>query len=390
MAEAAADNRKAASLARRMSLFYAASFLILGFYGPYFPVWLAGEGYSHEFVGVVLAVPMFVRVAATPLLTFQADRLGNHRIVILALVAISLAGFATPLVLPGLAGLACLTVVNAFAFPAVVPLAETIALAGVHRLGLDYGRMRMWGSIAFVVANLAGGAALLHFGSPVILKLILACMAVTFVAGWLLPAGRDASEPGQRVQAGDVSILYSDRRYMLLLATAAAILCSHGVLNAFGSLSWRERGIPDDVVGMLWAIGVVCEVLMMAFARIAIARIGTGGLLVLGAGAALTRWILLGFDPPLVLLFPLQALHGLSFGATHIGAMNELARSVPQRLSATAQGLYAAATAGVAAGTVVMASGPLYAHLGVKAYWAMAVIAAGGLALALRLRRGQR
>ncbi len=377
----------AASLFRRMSLFYAASFLILGFNGPYFPVWLAGQGYSPGLVGVILSIPMFVRVIGTPLLTFLADRQGNHRAMVLILLALSLVGFGAPMLLPGLAGVAILTLVNAIAYPAIIPLSETFALAGVHRFGLDYGRMRMWGSIAFVLANLAGGTALVRFGPDVILQLILIAMALTFVVSLLLPGDSDANASGQRVQFNDMAVLLADRRYAALLLTAATIQCSHGVLSAFASLSWQARGIPEDVIGLLWAIGVIAEVLMMAFARRMLSRFGTAGLLVIGGSAALRRWILLGFDPPLALLFPLQALHGLSFGATHIGAMNELSRSVPQRLSATAQGLYAAATAGIASGTVVMASGPLYAHFGVRSYWVMALIAALGLGLAVRFRR---
>ena len=387
MAEAAFDRVTAAGLFQRMALFYAAAFTVTGFYGPYFPVWLQGEGYSPTLAAFILALPMFVRIAGTPLVTLLADRIGDHRAMILALMALSFVGFAAPLLLPGMAGLVILTLANCLAFPAVIPLAETFAMAGVHRFGLDYGRMRMWGPIAFVLANLVGGAALLRFGSGSILQLILAGMVLTILAGLMLPGGKSASEPANRVRPADVSVLLASPGFAMLLATAAVIQGSHGVLGAFASVSWKARGIPDDVVGLLWAIGVITEVLMMAFAGRALARIGASGLLVLGAAAALFRWTALGFDPPLMLLFPLQALHGLTFGATHIGAMNQLARSVPQRLSATAQGLYAAATAGIAPGATVLMSGPLYTHLGVRAYWPMAVIAAVGLLMALRFQR---
>ena len=387
MAEAAFDRATAAGLFRRMALFYAASFTITGFYGPYFPVWLAGEGYSPTLAAFILALPMFVRIAGTPLVMLFADRIGDHRAMVMALIAISFMGFAAPLAMPGVAGLVILTLANCLAFPPVIPLAETFAMAGVHRFGLDYGQMRMWGSIAFVLANLAGGVVLVRFGSGSILHLILAGMVLTFLVALMLPGGAGASESANQVRPADVSVLLASPGFAMLLATAAVIQGSHGVLGAFASVSWKARGIPEDVVGLLWATGVVAEVLMMAFAWRALARFGTAGLLVLGAAAALVRWTALGFDPPLALLFPLQALHGLTFGATHIGAMNQLARAVPQRLSATAQGLYAAATAGIAPGATVLMSGPLYTHLGVRAYWAMAVIAAVGLVMALWFQR---
>jgi len=386
MAEGAADSLPAARLFQRMSMFYSASFLIAGIYGPFFPLWLAGEGYSPTLAAIILALPMFVRIAATPMLTLLADVLGNHRAIILALLALCLACFSAPLLRPGIVGLAILSAANCVAYPAITPLAETFALAGVHRFGLDYGRMRMWGSMTFVLANLAGGAMLARFGTGVILELILGGMALTFAVSLLLPLASDPSDQPARVQVSDIGLLLANPRYTLLLATAAVIQGSHGVLNAFASVSWHTGGLSQGVVGLLWATGVVAEVLMMAFARRGLVRFGTAGLLVVGGSAALLRWIALGFDPPLGLLLPLQLLHGLSFGATHIGAMNELARTVPQRLSATSQGLYAAATAGIAPGATVLLSGPLYTHLGTHAYWVMAAIAAVGLWMALKFR----
>jgi MFS transporter, PPP family, 3-phenylpropionic acid transporter len=387
MIDTAGDVSAAASLARRMSFFYGAAFFVTGIYFPYFPIWLANQGYSPALAAVILSIPMFARIVATPLVTFLADKSGNHRALVLVLLVLSIAGFAAPLALPGFAGLALLTLANALAFPAVIPLAETFALAGVHRFGLDYGRMRMWGSIMFMVANIAGGVALLRLGSESFLPMLLVGMALVLAVSLFLPGSSESGEPVARVSLADMGVLLATPRYALLLLTASVIQGSHGVLNAFASLTWQARGIPEDVIGLLWATGVVSEVLLMAFARHGLARCGAAGLIAIGAGAALLRWIGLGFDPPLVVLFVLQALHGLTFGATHIGAMNDLARSVPQRLSGTAQGLYAAATAGIASGSMVLLSGPLYAHFGAQSYWVMALIAAVGLALALRFQR---
>ena len=52
---------------------------------------------------------------------------------------------------------------------------------------------------------------------------------------------------------------------------------------------------------------------------------GNLGSLLGGAGAVL-RWTAMAFDSPVALLPVLQCLHGLSFGATHLGAMHALAR----------------------------------------------------------------
>ena len=94
----------------------------------------------------------------------------------------------------------------------------------------------------------------------------------------------------------------------------------------------------------------------------------------------------MGFDPPLALLVPLQILHGLTFGATHLGAIHFMARAVPEGQAGTAQALYASVTGGLAMGGAILLAGPLYAEFGGRAYWAMAVLAAVGLFASLALR----
>ena len=88
----------------------------------------------------------------------------------------------------------------------------------------------------------------------------------------------------------------------------------------------------------------------------------------------------MGFDPPLALLVPLQVLHGLTFGATHLGAIHFMARAVPETQAGTAQALYASVVGGMGMGGAMLLAGPLYADFGGRAYWAMAVIAVVGLA----------
>jgi MFS transporter, PPP family, 3-phenylpropionic acid transporter len=98
----------------------------------------------------------------------------------------------------------------------------------------------------------------------------------------------------------------------------------------------------------------------------------------------------MGFDPPLTLLLPLQVLHGVTFGATHIGAIYFMAKAVPEGHAGTAQALYASVTAGVALGGAMLLAGQLFAAYGGRAYWAMAALAGVGFVAGVALRRMQR
>lgn len=375
-----------AGLAARVSIFYGASFLISGIYGPYFGVWLESKGLTATLTGVVLSLPMFARMLAGPLLAYWADRSARHRLVVQVLVVAALIGFLAPHLFGLTAGLISIAVLNAVAMPSIVPIGESFAVAGVQRFGLDYGRMRMWGSIMFVVANLIGGVILARFGAPSILWMLTFAALLTLAVTLLLPGNLAGGETAQ-MQVNEIGGLLRKPRFVQLLAACGAIQCSHGFFNTFATLAWRDQGISPGVIGLLWATAVVSEVALFAFARRPLSRLGGSGMIVLGAGAALLRWFAYGFDLPLPLLFAFQALHGLSYGATHMGAMHEMAQQIPMKLSATAQGLYAATTGGIITGSIVLACGPLYAQFGSGTYWVMAVIAALGLALAVRFRR---
>jgi PPP family 3-phenylpropionic acid transporter len=142
--------------------------------------------------------------------------------------------------------------------------------------------------------------------------------------------------------------------------------------------------------GALWGISIVAEVALFAYSAAVVRRIGPVELIALGAGAAVVRWLAMGFDPPLALLVPLQLLHALTFGATHVGAMHFIGRAVPQVQAGTAQALYASVTGGIAMGGAMLVTGPLYAAYAGRAYWAMAALAVVGLIASLVLLKAKR
>ncbi|MEE9359553.1 MAG: MFS transporter, partial [Hyphomicrobium sp.] len=141
-------------------------------------------------------------------------------------------------------------------------------------------------------------------------------------------------------------------------------------------------------IGALWAIGVTAEVILFAYSGALARRVGAAPLILAGAAAAVLRWTAMAFDPPLALLIPLQSLHALTFGATHVGAMLFIARAVPHTGTGSAQAFYAVVAAGLGVGAVGLASGPLYAAYGGRMYFLPAVLALIGFAAGLMLQKG--
>ncbi len=137
----------------RVSVLFAAIFVVAGANLPYLPVWLDWKGLGPREIAVITAIPLFIRVIVTPAIAFAADRAGDHRrfLIVLswfglaALVALSQSSTFWPILI-------C-TVAFALAWTTIMPLTETVALSGVKGAGLDYGRMRLWGSLSFIAAS---------------------------------------------------------------------------------------------------------------------------------------------------------------------------------------------------------------------------------------------
>ena len=377
--------------ATRLGLFYAASFLVVGIQLPFWPVWLHGRGLDAQEIAIVFAAAIWAKVIATPALGALADRLGRRRAVMIVLAGCACAAYAGLWPVAGFWPLLALNLVAGMAQSALMPLGDSITLAAVRDQGLDYGRVRVWGSVSFIVAAVGSGA-LLAISPPVgpadnqVLFLVLAASAVLVAACiGIPPATRRTGIIRSRWAA--LGRLAADRRFWLFVVSAAALQSSHQLYYGFGTLYWRGLGFSDTVIGALWAEGGVAEIVLFWYSAPIVARFGPLGLMALGGAAGIVRWSLMGVLPGLGPAAVLQLLHALTFGASHLGAMHFMARSVPPGAAASAQSLYAALSAGLGSGLVMLVAGALYASYGGHAYPFMALLSAAGLCGVLWLRR---
>ena len=384
-------SRESQTVAFRLSAFYGALFLIYGAHVPYFPVWLNGRALSASDISIIVAAPFFMRLLVTPVLAVFGDRYQAHRSMILLL---SWAALGLALVLSQMRGfwpVFALAVPFAIATTSIMPLTETLAVSRVRAEGLDYGRVRLWGSLTFVVMGLAGGVLVQRIGGGVGVWLLIFGALLTVAAAHRLPGLNPVAAPSQVARPvlsrADVMALAGNPVFLIFLLSVGCTQASHATFYTFGALHWQALGISSVSIGVMWAVAVLAEVALFAWSRPVIARFGPVELLLAGAVAATLRWSLMSFDPPLAVLMPLQLLHALTYGATHLAAIHFIARAVPEAAAGTAQALYASVAAGVIMGAATLASGPLFAAYGGGAYWAPAALSTVGLAAALVLAR---
>lgn len=379
-------------LGARVSYFFAALFLAYGVIVPYLPVWLDSRGLTPIEISTVTAAPLFVRLIFTPAVGLLADRLGDYRRVILALAWSALALVIAVSLLMGFWPILAVGVAYLLAVGTMLPLIETIAVAGVRTAGLDYARMRLWGSITFIVANFAGGVLIEALGGSFGIWLIASATALTLGAAHLLPAPEARPRVVTRARpswrASSPARLLRSRLFVLFLVAIGCIHGAHATFYTFGALHWQSQGLSAAWVGTLWAIGVSAEVILFAFSAPVMRRFSPAGLIFAGGAASVLRWSAMGFDPPLALLVPLQVLHALTYGAAHLGAILFITRAVPQKGTGSAQAFYAVVAAGVILGMVGLLSGAFYASCGGEVYFLAAAVSLIGWAAGGALLRG--
>ena len=294
----------------RIAAFYGALFVIYGMHVPFTPVWLASRGLSAGEISAILAVPFFLRVLVTPTLALSADRRDCHRSYMIALAWVSL---LSALALsqfsdfwPILFLVAPLVISNS----SLMPLAETIAVRGVREAGLDYGRIRLWGSLTFIAASFAGGLLIDRMGAGIGVWLVALGCGLTVAAAHGLPrlqrpAGKPAGEMMVRPPIWHVREprqLLGSGIFVAFLVAAGGAQAAHATMLTYGTLIWQKQGLSAGIGGALWAIAVLAEVVLFFVSSPLLARFGAATFLIIGAAASIGRWLVMMLDRPLSIL----------------------------------------------------------------------------------------
>lgn len=369
----------------RLSFLNAAIFAVIGLYMPFFPVWLQSRGLDAATIGWILAAPIVARILVTAPLLGLTERGVDPRL-LLAVAQGALAAFF--LLLLGVEGALAIGIVVVLVAVAQAPLVAAADLLANDAVRADprlsYAGIRLWGSIGFLACSAGGGALLASAPIDAAMVAMAALACIGALASLAVPASRRDAVPASRSDARMPPAL------VWLIAAGALIQASHGALYAFGSIAWRAQGFTATAIGALWAVGVIAEIALFWLAgRLASGEGRAIAFILLGGAGAAIRFAGLAVEPGLAATFALQMLHGLSFGATHLGMMAALAALSPAGGRGRAQGALGAATAlGMALATV--ASGRIFPEAGPLVFLAMVPLALAGAGCALRGRAAAR
>lgn len=375
----------------RVGAFFGALFLIYGVHLPFLPLWLEWRGLSAAEISIVVAVPFFLRVGVSPSVAFMSDRSGQYArsIVLLAVWSIAMAALLAQL--SGFFAILLATVGLSLAMTTIMPLTEVIAVRGVRGHGCDYGRMRLWGSLTFVLASSVASVFIGWLGAGAVVWLVLGGCLITAMMALFLPEDHvvplHGEDSASSMSVATIRGLVLSPVFLLFLIACGSTQAAHATYYAFSAIHWSRQGLSAEMIGALWALGVIAEIGLFAWSGAVLRQFSAAALMVVGAAASVVRWTMLAFDPGVGVLVLLQLLHALTFGATHLAAIRFISEAVDTKLSGTAQALYATIAMGVAMGGATLLSGVVYEWIAGNTFLLMAGIAGAGLVAALGVLR---
>jgi len=363
---------------------YFALYIHYGFFA-FIPLWLKTMGAPPSEIGVLMAIPLVLRLLTVAPFSAWAGRRGRVRDAIAVTAILSAALIALLLGQPGHIGRIAMVLVFSIMWDQIPVLTDAYAVMAVRSGNLDFGRMRVWGSIAVVVSNLAAGWAFGLTGIEALPLLVALLLFLPAIVVPFLPRDRHMASP-EAGTAGRWRDVIADRKLLRAMAAASLIMGSHGVLTSFGAIQWAERGISTGTIGTLQAVAVGAEIIAFWFGAKLLGKRDPSLLICIAAAVALVRWVVMATNPGVPVLFAAQVLQGVTATGAILGIMLVIAARVPVQSSAAAQGLNAVLF-GLVLALSTAGSGLLWSYGVSFAYLAMAVLAGLGIVAAWPSRR---
>ena len=359
----------------RLSSFYFFYFSALGSLIPFWGLYLKDRGFAPLAIGQLMAILMATKIVAPNLWGWIADHTGARLQIVRLASLLSMLIFTGIFAVEGFWGIALVMTLFSFFWNASLPQMEAVTFNHLGPLIRRYATIRLWGSIGFIIAVLALGAAVEQTGTGIIPGLVLVLYLCIWLSTLTIP---DPGQPPAGQQSSSVASLLRNPEVAAFLFACFLMQASHGAFYAFYSIFLIEAGYPSAAVGALWAWGVVLEVLVFLRMHRLLERFGARSMLLISLALAALRWLLTGWlvESVAVQIFA-QSLHAASFGTFHAAAIHLVHHYFSGRTQGRGQALYSSLSFGAGGAAGSLASGILWSGAGPAPTFALSAAAAG-------------
>ncbi len=359
----------------RLSGFYFFYFASLGVLVPYWGLYLQSQGFSAQAIGELTAILLVTRVVAPNIWGWIADRNGQRMKIVRLGSLLSAIAFAGILFDSSYLWIAAILVLFSFFWNATLPQFEATTLLHLGEHSHHYSRVRIWGSVGFIIIVVALGALLEHFDASIIPY----SMLISLVAIWLisLTVPESPSHHSNLVHTPLMTIIKRPE-VLAFLTICFLVQLSHGPYYTFYTIYLEQHHYSRTLIGQLWALGVVAEVIVFLFMHQWLPRYGIRKVLLTSLILSIARWLIIGFFPnSLALLLFAQLLHAASFGTFHVAAIEWVHQNFIGKNQGRGQGLYSSIGFGAGGALGSLLSGYFWLSPGPTATFCMAAFASG-------------
>ena len=368
----------------RLSGFYFFYFAFVGAMAPYWALYLRSLEFSALQIGVLMSLLQVMRIFAPNIWGHIADRTGKRVAIVQSVALVCLVAYLGVFFGTGFWWLFLVMSLISFFWSASLPLVEATTLSHLGERTERYGKIRLWGSVGFILVVLGLGVMLDHLPVKSLLWVVLALLiGIVFFARFIPEAEITTLE------AEHVSLRSVLRRPEVAALLVAAILmaAAHGPYYTFFTIHLVDAGYTKTLAGWLWALGVICEIGVFLAMPWVFRRVRAETVLLVTLGAAALRFLIIAWavDKVPMLLFA-QALHALTFGAYHASAMALVHRHFWGRNQARGQALYNSLAFGLGGTFGSLYSGAAWDVLGAGVTFTLAAMCAALAALVFAWR----
>ena len=358
----------------RIAGFYYFYFSFVGLSSPYWALYLQSIHMNAIEIAILMSVQPVMRMVAPALWGWLADHWSDR------LRVIQLAAFASVVCYLGLFftvsfwGLLPVLGLMGFFWSASMPLVEATTLASLGKQVARYGRIRAWGSVGFIVTAMGLGYMLDYVAIRWLLWAGLFIMLGIMMFSHLLPHTRSEPHHADSLRLREIVL---QPAVLTFLAAGFLMAVAHGPYYTFFSVFLVDHHYAKSTVGLLWTLGVVCEIGIFFLMPWLMQRLSMPRILAAALLGAILRFLLIGWGVDvLALILIAQALHAITFGAFHAAAVALVHQLFPGRHQSRGQALYGSLSFGAGGMVGGLLSGPLWQHWGPALMYTMSAAAA--------------
>jgi PPP family 3-phenylpropionic acid transporter len=356
-----------------LSLFYFLFFAWMGIQIPYFNLYLYHIGMSAAQIGIISASIPLVRIFSPALWGYVADRFDQKGMTGKVLWILSSLSFLLLFFANSFASILIIMIIFTFFWAPTLPITEASTMMTASKTGIDYGRMRVWGTFGFILLSWIMGRLLDNLQVTIVLWGMLALLLISTALSFRIPMKK---AEGAMLSLKSVSSEIRRKPVYRFLIVAMLMIFSHATYYAFLSIYLESMDYTKTSIGLLWALGPVGEVVVMLLSKQILGKFGTLPVLKFSLFMAFIRWLIFATTNNIAYLIFAQLLHSFTFGTFHIASVRHVEELFPDNMKNTAQALYSSSAYGIGLVLGTLVSGFFYDIIGAPTLFLMSAIIA--------------